>query len=41
MPELEGNDHFQMFKAIFAAMWGSPTGEYRERPNSPQMRRLP
>jgi hypothetical protein len=41
MPELKGNSHFQIFRAIFAAVQDSPTGKHREPPNSPQMRRLP
>jgi hypothetical protein len=32
---------FSDVHGIFTTMRGSPTGEHRERPNSPQMRRLP
>ena len=41
LPELKGNGHLQIFRAIFTAMRGGPTGEHRDRLNSPQMRRLP
>jgi hypothetical protein len=36
-----GKQTFSDVHGHFRAMRDSPIGEYRERPNSPQMRRLP
>src|SRR6516225_5960880 len=41
MPEPKGNGHFRMFTAISTTMPGRSTGQHRECPNFPQMRRLP
>ena len=41
MPEPKRTGHFRMFTAISTTMPGRSTGQHRECPNFPQMRRLP